>query len=514
MQTNLGNLLKNRSATSPTLEALVDVDTATRTSYADLNAYSNRCANSLSKLGISKGDRVALLLSNGLEFVGLFYGAAKLGAIVVPLNTRLSSGELAFMLQDSGTSVVLYDAVFSPTVDALKNDDACRDVVNHWVRCGGGQGQADSTEQLLAELLSAADAGEPKLDYASGDDDPLFIMYTSGTTGTPKGVVHTHQSIFWAATSWLVSIDVRHADRLLLPLPMFHVAALTTVLFSMLRGVTIVSMAAFEPVRAWDLIEGEHVTIGGAVPAILNFMLQVPGVESKNADSLRFFISGAAPLPAVVIERYQNLGIDVIQGYALTESGGGGSLLGADYALPNLGSAGQASLFTDICVVDGAGAKHSKGTGEIWMRAKHMMAEYWNRPDATDDAFDGGWFKTGDIAEIDDEGFIFIKDRIKDMIISGGENVYPAEVEAAIQSHPQVREVAVIGHNDEKWGETVRAVIVAAQADLTEDDIMEHCQGKLSRYKQPRMVSFVDELPRNASGKVLKRNLRERFEAV
>ncbi len=270
-------------------------------------------------------------------------------------------------------------------------------------------------------------------------------------------------------------------------------------------------MPVFDPSRMWDLLQEEEVTIAGAVPAMLNFMLQVPGHEQKNTEHLRAFISGAAPLPKTIIERYQQLGIQVMQGYALTESAGCGSMLSEEYALSRIGSAGKPMLFTDICVVDDKGEKHSKGTGEIWMRAKHMMKEYWNRPEATADAFEGDWFKTGDIAEIDDEGFIYIKDRIKDMIISGGENMYPAEVEAVIQTHPAVREVAVIGQADDKWGETVHAVIVASREDLSEQAILDHCQGSLSRYKQPRLVSFVEELPRNASGKVLKRELKLRF---
>jgi acyl-CoA synthetase (AMP-forming)/AMP-acid ligase II len=292
---------------------------------------------------------------------------------------------------------------------------------------------------------------------------------------------------------------------------MFHVAALTAVLFCSVRGVTLVSMPDFDPSRAWSLIEEEKICIGASVPAILNFMRQVPEFAELNAPDFRFFITGGAPMPETLTRLYNEKNIEAIQGYALTESGGGGCMLMNEDALRKIGSAGKPTMFTELCVRDEQGKRSSVGTGEIVLRAPHMMKEYWNRPDATEEAFDDGWFCTGDIAEIDDEGFIFIKDRIKDMIISGGENIYPAEVENVILSHPAVTEVAVIGLPDEKWGETVCAIVVISDDTVDEQAIISCCEEKLSRYKLPRKVIFVESIPRNPSGKILKRVLREQF---
>jgi acyl-CoA synthetase (AMP-forming)/AMP-acid ligase II len=327
----------------------------------------------------------------------------------------------------------------------------------------------------------------------------------------PKGVVHTHETIMWAGLCWASTVEVRYRDRLLLPLPMFHVAALTGVLFCAVRGVTLVSMPDFDPSRVWSLIVEEKITIGASVPAILNFMRQVPEFAELDAPDFRFFITGAAPMPETLTKIYNEKNMEVIQGYALTESGGGGCMLMNEDALRKIGSAGKATMFTDLCIRDAQGKRSSVGTGEILLKAPHMMKEYWNRPEATEDSYDDGWFCTGDIAEIDEEGFIFIKDRIKDMIISGGENIYPAEVENVILAHPAVTEIAVIGLPDEKWGETVCAIVVCSDASVDERAILSHCEEKLSRYKLPRKVHFADSIPRNPSGKILKRVLREQY---
>ena len=271
-------------------------------------------------------------------------------------------------------------------------------------------------------------------------------------------------------------------------------------------------MPDFDPSEFWKLIVDEKISIGASVPAILNFMRQVPEFAELDAPDFRFFITGAAPMPETLTRIYNDKNMEVIQGYALTESGGGGCMLMNEDALGKIGSAGKPTMFTQLCIRDANGKRSSVGTGEILLKGPHMMKEYWNRPDATEDAYDDGWFCTGDIAEIDDEGFITIKDRIKDMIISGGENIYPAEVENVILAHPVVTEVAVIGLADEKWGEKTCAIIVKGEGEIDAEGIVSFCEEKLSRYKLPREVVFVDSIPRNPSGKILKRVLREQFE--
>ena len=306
METNIGVSLRKRRENSPDLEAFVDTDTGQRISYSQLNDFSNQCASSLVGMGIAMGDRIALLLPNGLEFVGLFYAAAKLGVVVVPLNTRLTPSELAFILQDSAPKALFFGDAFAATAAELRAGGDGKAIVEHWIE--SAPSSIDVTvsgkNPSLQNLLSAVVAEEP-MDAGAGNDDNLFIMYTSGTTGAPKGVVHSHQSMMWSCLCWMASIDVRYRDRLLLPLPMFHVAALTTVIFSMLRGVTLVSMPVFDPSHMWDLLQEEEITIAGAVPAMLNFMLQVPGHEHKNTDHLRALISAAAPKPETINQRYQ-----------------------------------------------------------------------------------------------------------------------------------------------------------------------------------------------------------------
>jgi O-succinylbenzoate-CoA ligase len=495
---NIGAMLAQRAIVSPELEAYVEPSSNVRLDYTQLNALANRCASVLRSSGIVQGDRVALLMGNSVEFCALFYGAAKIGAMVVPLNTRLAAAELEFILSDSGSKVLMFGETFTAMVETIKSGTAHPCTVQSWVSAAA-----------LADHLRAADASEPVV--SCGDHDNLFIMYTSGTTGHPKGVVHTHHSVHTAAISWALTIDVRYQDRVLMPLPMFHVAALTTVIFCAMRGVSLISMPQFDPMTVWQLIEDERVTIGGAVPAVLNFMRQTPQFAKLNAPDFRYFITGGAPLPEALIKIYAEKNIQVVQGYALTESCGGGTLLLNVDALRKIGSAGRACMFLDIAVRTAEGEIRDRGEGEVVIRSDLLLKEYWNRPEATRDAFDQGWFRTGDVGEIDDEGYLYIKDRIKDMIISGGENIYPAEIEGVIIGLPGVGEVAVIGLPDEKWGEVACAIVVGDQTKLSEAQIIEFCGTQLARYKMPKKVIFVETIPRNPSGKVLKRVLREQF---
>ena len=505
MNINLGLHLTQRAGLSPDLEAYVEPSTDTRLDYAQLNALVNRASGVMNTLGLQPGERAALLMQNCVEFVALFYAAAKLGIVVVPLNTRLTPSELSFILSDSGAKALFYGAECAELTSGIKTNKDHPLGIDTWVQVHAGQGDDHSLDTMLAQ---ASDA-EPVV--ASGGQDNLFIMYTSGTTGLPKGVVHSHETISWAALSWVTTMDVRYKDRLLLPLPMFHVAALTSVIASSVGGGTIVSMPNFDPMAVWSLIKEERVTTGGSVPAILNFMRQVPDFATFDSEHFRCFITGAAPMPKSLIEIYNDKKMQVVQGYALTETGGGGSFLLNEYALSKIGSAGAPAMFTEIKVRDSEGNMSSRGTGEVVIKAPFVMKEYWNRPEATAESFDNGWFRTGDIAEIDEDGFIFIKDRIKDMIISGGENIYPAEVENVIIGHPAVSEVAVIGLPDEKWGEIACAIVVGNEAETSEADIIACCAEKLSRYKLPKKVIFIEAIPRNPAGKVLKRVLREQF---
>jgi acyl-CoA synthetase (AMP-forming)/AMP-acid ligase II len=499
---NIGAMLKQRAVVSPRLEAYVEPSANVRMDYTQMNALANRCASVLTSLGVDKGDRVALLMPNCAEFCCLFYGAAKIGAVAVPLNTRLTAPELEFILSDSGSTVLFYGAAFASVAEAIKAGNNYSCTVIDWVPVTGSPGS-------LAERLKAADVSEPA--FECGGSDNLFIMYTSGTTGRPKGVVHTHDSVHAAATSNALTADSRYRDRVLLPLPMFHVAALTTVIFCAMRGITLISMPQLDPAKMWSLIVDERVSIAGAVPAILNFMRQVPEFAELDAPDFRFFITGGAPMPEALIEMYAAKNMQVMQGYALTESCGSGTVLLGEDALRKIGSAGRASMFADVRVRSDDGVISERGEGEVVIKSDFLLKEYWNRPDATRAAFDNGWFRTGDIGEIDDEGYLFIKDRMKDMIISGGENIYPAEIESVMIGIPGVNEVAVIGLSDEKWGEIACAIVVADQNKVSEQQIVEFCGTRLARYKLPKKVIFAEGIPRNAAGKILKQVLREKY---
>jgi acyl-CoA synthetase (AMP-forming)/AMP-acid ligase II len=346
---------------------------------------------------------------------------------------------------------------------------------------------------------------------ASGEDD-LLILYTSGTTGRPKGAVHSHRSAIWGATNFGVSLDMRYRDAWLLFMPAFHVGALNPFVTCLQRGVKMVVMRAFDAEGAWRAIAAERVNCFIAVPAMLNAML--PAVEQGRVDasSVRWILTGGSPVPVPLLEAYARHDISIVGAYGLTEACGLGCLLPTDEARTRIGSAGRPFFGLDLRVVDEKGRECAPDQpGEIVLRGASVMKGYWKLPDATAETIRDGWLHTGDVAARDAEGYVYIRDRLKDMIISGGENIYPAELENVLAGHPGVCEVAVIGQPSRRWGESPFAVVVRRDPALREQDVLDYCQGRLARFKQPRGVAFIDEIPRNPSGKVLKRVLRERF---
>jgi acyl-CoA synthetase (AMP-forming)/AMP-acid ligase II len=508
MNVNIGDFLTRRAAVTPEREAYVDPQTGLRLTFSALNERVNQLANALASAGVNPGDRVALCLMNSVEFIESFLAIAKMGGVVVPLNWRLVADELEFIIKDSGAQTLLYGQEFQSVVADLQGRGDKTDVVR-WIESGDVERRLDFSEHYDAFRHLGA-VSEPQLG-ATGDD-LLFIMYTSGTTGLPKGVVHSHTTVFWAILTFEASCDLRDGDRYLVALPLFHVGALTPVALNVYRGVTSVVMREFDPAKAWALIKDENITTTLLVPAMLNFMIQVPA-DQIHAEQLRWIQSGAAPVPVSLIEQYAGMQIEIHQIYGLTESCGPACVIGADNALKKVGSTGKAFFHTEVRVVDEDGSDVTPGEqGEVWVRGGHIMLEYWHRPDATSDTItQDRWLRTGDVATVDNEGFVFIQDRIKDMIISGGENVYPAEIENVLISHPDIVEVAVIGQPSEKWGESPFAVVVSKNSSLNEAAVLEHCDGKLARFKLPKGAAFVDVIPRNANGKVLKRVLREQF---
>jgi O-succinylbenzoate-CoA ligase len=511
MKINFGQFLTRRAFMSPRLEATVEPAAGNRRfSFRELNVRCNQVAHALRGAAVRPGDRVALLMMNSAEFIESFYAVAKIGAVNVPLNWRLVADELEFILKDAGATVLLYTDSFAALAEELQRRGAKTDV-RLWVQVGG-------TPAAFASGYAAWTGGQPtdEPDAAGFDDDLLFIMYTSGTTGLPKGVMHSHRTVLWSMLTLSATADVRYHDRYLLALPMFHVGALTPVMGNIYRGATTVVLKAFDPKLAWELIRDEKITSTLMVPAMLQFMQATFDKAVHDGSSLRWCMSGAAPVPVTLIQAYADMGIEVHQVYGLTESCGPGCLILGEDALSRAGSTGRAYFHTDVRVVNVDGSDCAPGdSGEVLIRGPHNMVGYWNRPDATAQALRDGWLHTGDIGFMDDEGFVTIKDRMKDMLISGGENVYPAEVENMLLSHPAVADAAVIGLPSPKWGEVPLAVVVPKKgATFSDAELLDWCKGKLATFKLPKAAVIVAEIPRNPSGKILKRVLREQFKDV
>jgi fatty-acyl-CoA synthase len=497
----LGYWMTRRAALSPERTAVV-FDEQSRT-YAEFDREINRAAHALRALGVNHGDRVAYLDLNHPRFFVTMFAAAKLGAIFVPLNFRLTAPELSFIIQDAGVHTLVHDEMFAPVIDAIRDEIGVRNLVCPVARDG---------VRAWSDVLH--DQRDSALDNQVDADEVAVIMYTSGTTGRPKGAMLTHANFLWNNISALLGYDTLADDRTLVVAPLFHIGGLNvTPLLAFLKGATVVLERSFDPTRVLELIPRQRITTMFGVPAMFLFMSQHPAFAATDLSTVRSLICGGAPVPEALIRLYGERGISFAQGYGLTETAPFASLVPSDRALDKVGSAGVPPFFTDVRCVDDRDEQVPAGErGEVVVRGPNVMKGYWNRPEATAEAIRNGWFHTGDVGVMDDEGFLYIVDRKKDMIISGGENVYPAEVEDCIYKHPDVAEVAVIGVPDQRWGETVCAIVVAKPGTSpTEQDIKDFSKDKLARYKQPHTVVFTDVLPRNPAGKVLKFELRERF---
>jgi fatty-acyl-CoA synthase len=511
----IGDYLGRREIYSPDKLAIIDAgkDPELRLTYRQWNRRVNRLGNWLrDEAGVAKGDRVAILARDGIEHLDLFHACAKLGAIHTALNWRLHWRELVGLVEQTEPKVLLYSGDFEQTVSEV--EDAIRETayaINRYIHIEG-EGVGSS---LLYQSVLDASSDMPVTCESLEKDDIACLLFTGGTTGLPKGAMISHRQICWNVLN-TVTHDVTHNDTYLCVFPLFHTGGLFTYMSSqVVFGNTSILVRQFVPEQVLELLERERVTIFAAVPTMYQMMTQAPNWETADLSSLRFCTSGGAPLPVPLVKKYgSEKGIRFKQGFGMTEYGPGLFALPAEDAIRKAGSIGRPNFFVDVRVVDGdnnpLGANE---VGELLLKGPSGCSGYWNNPEATAAAYDEeGWFHTGDLVYHDEDWYFYVVDRKKDMFISGGENVYPAEIEAVIYQHPAVHMCAVIGVPDPKWGEVgLACVVLKPGASATEEELIAFMQDHLARYKVPKSVEFLLELPISAAGKILKRELQERL---
>lgn len=466
----IARFLQDRARNTP---ARVAIDYLGRAyTYAELARGADVFAAAFADAGLQRGDRVATLTGNSPEHVEVFFACAQLGLILLPLSRRLTAPELRYQLEDAEPALVLVE-------------DECREL-------------AEQTGRPFAALTEPENRGPAPEGPGPGPEDPLLLIYTSGTTGKPKGALLTHANCFWTNISFDGATGVHGDDVVLQVLPQFHVGGWNVqALLAWLKGATVVLEREFDPGRVLELIEEKRVTTMMGVPSIYLLLARHECFADADLSSLERAVVGGAPMPEALLETWANRGTAIVQGYGLTEAAPNVLCLPPEDAVRRLGYAGKPYPFVDVRLAD---------DGELQVRGPNVFPGYWRNEEATAAAFTkDGWLRTGDVAEADDEGFYRIKGRLKDMYISGGENVYPAEVESVLHEHALVRDAAVVGVPHERWGEVGVAFVVADH--VTEDDLIAWCEAHLARFKVPTSVRFVGEIPRNSLGKIQKQEL-------
>ncbi|MFB9238656.1 long-chain fatty acid--CoA ligase [Plantactinospora siamensis] len=495
----IGSWTERRARMSPDRVAVVYGDR--EWTYAHLHRRAVAVARGLAGLGVRRGDRVGYLGPNHPAFLETLFAAGRLGAVFVPLNWRLAVPELAFMLADSGAGVLVVAPEQAEAAARLRDLAGVRTVevgpeYERMLAGGAAQGAAEPGDKV-------------------GPDDTCMILYTSGTTGRPKGALLTHGNVTWNCLNLLIDVDLAADEVTLVVAPMFHVAALNqTVLPTLLKGGRVVLVPHFDPDRALELVARHRVTYLFGVPTMFLAMARAAGWPGADLGSVRSALCGGAPVPAAVIAAWQDRGVSFLQGYGLTEASPGVLLLRRDDSVRRAGSAGTPVFFAEVRLIRPDGAPAGAGEpGEILVRGPTVMSGYWGLPNATAEALSpDGWLRTGDVGVADEDGYVTIRDRIGDLIISGGENIYPAEVEDALYRHPAVAECAVIGVPDEHWGEVGRAIVVRRPgAEVEPAELLAFLASRLGRFKLPKSVVFADSLPRTVAGKLIRGELRARY---
>ena len=485
-----------------------------RQSYRELGRRVQALARALSRLGIGRGDRVAIYLLNSAQFLETVYACFELNAVVVPLNTRLAAEELVFIINDAECKAFLTDELLLPAAASFKDR---LQGIEHFIALGGGAGFADY-ETLIGE--AGNDVAPLPLSDDASDEELAGLFYTSGTTGLPKGVMLSHRNLWMNALHTLAARAPEPQQNFLHAAPMFHLATFPAAINVTINGGTHTILRKFDLKTLMELIEHEHVTSTVLVPTMINFLINHPDFSQHNLSSLRRITYGASPMPVELLKRTMEAmpGVEFFQGYGQTESSPLLTALlpedhhfdGDERLARRLGSCGRPVAGVEVEVVNDQGQPVKLGeAGEVVARGPNVMMGYWKRPEETDQTLRGGWLHTGDVGTLDEEGLLTLKDRSKDVIISGGSNIYPREVEEVLLRHPAVAEVSVVGEPDAEWGENVVAFVVArpgAALDTAELDRL--CLDNIARFKRPKRYQRIDALPKNMTGKVLKTELR------
>ncbi|NRF90971.1 long-chain fatty acid--CoA ligase [Paenibacillus frigoriresistens] len=486
------NWWEKRCLLTPDHIAVVDGETGERLTYKELNVRVKRLAIRLQAQGIRKGDRLALLAPNHVAYLEWLFACRLLGAVLVPLNWRLASLELASILADCTPKLMGVHSRFATLSAELQASHAMTVV------------SLDDSETMQIDTDVDKDA-------AVDPEDPYVMIYTGGTTGKPKGVVLSHRSIFWNAANTVVTWNLTASDVTPTFMPMFHTGGLNALSLPVLHaGGTVVVVQHFDAEHTLELLNREKCTIALLVPTMYHMLIQSPAFAEAVFPTMHTFLSGGAPCPLPVYQAFEAKGLSFKEGYGLTEAGPNNFYIAPHDAVLKRGSVGRPMLYNDVLLADDDGSEVSIGeVGEIWLRGGHMFHSYWNRPEATLEVFSSnGWLKTGDLGKRDTDGFYYIIGRKKDMIISGGENVYPLEVEHQLRQHPAVSDAAVVGVPDEKWGEAVSAaVVLTAGCSVTKEELIKYCSASIGRYKVPKRILFMVELPKTAVGKIDKSRL-------
>ncbi|MEO1082463.1 MAG: long-chain fatty acid--CoA ligase [Pseudomonadota bacterium] len=486
---------------TPDRVATIERPSGRQRTYAEMHQRVGYVAAWLKSLGVERGDRVGVLALNSTDTLDILFATWRIGAVHLALNYRLTASELDFIIGNAEPKVLIFDSELRATTGALTVE------VAHTVETTG-TGAASPFEAAIANY-------PPLLEMTElAPDDQCMLMYSSGTTGLPKGVIITHGMMLWsqfnASSTHYCSKDMVS----MAVMPLFHIGGLQVFTCpALFNGGTAIILRTFDPELTLDAFSDPELGITHflGVPAIFNALREHPRIEDADFSSIKVMITGAESVPESLIHWWYERGVVLQEGYAMTENAASCVVLGRDDVPARIGSAGKPLRHTQIKVMKGDGTEAAAGeSGEIWCRGPVVTPGYWRRPDANKEAFVDGWLRTGDVGSIDVDGYVYIEDRLKDMYISAGENVYPAEIENALYQLQGIREVAVIGVPDERWGETGCAVVALHEgAELSAETLLAHCRDRLARFKHPSHVVFVDALPRNATGKVLKFKLRE-----